>query len=210
MRILLVRHGRPLLKVPRRVRGAEVAALIENYDAAGIDLRHPPPAPLRRTARSAEVVLSSDLRRAVESARVLFPKRRLRKNPLFREADIPRTNPLPWQIDPLLWSLAARTVWFLGWSPDAESFAVARQRARLAARHLHELSARHGSVALVGHGVFNALIGWELRSEGWQGPRLLAGSYWTWGVYRRAGEARPRGGRTASAKRARGPRAAAS
>ncbi len=118
---------------------------------------------------------------------MLAPRRRVQTDRVFREASLPT----PWfasgRVDPAVWGTLLRLAWFMGWAPNGESVVRARARAAAAIRLLTDLSGREGSVLLVGHGVFNGLIAWELCNQGWAGPRLLRGAYWSFGVYERTG-----------------------
>jgi len=191
-RIVIVRHGRPTVDLPARIRPAEMPELVRRYDAAGIDRSFVPPLAVQRLARAAGRIVASDLPRAVESARMLAPRRRVETQRMFREAGLPTPWFGPARVDPAVWGTVLRIAWFMGWAPNGESVLRARARATAAARTLTDLSERAGSVLLVGHGVFNGLIAWELCKAGWAGPRVLRGSYWSFGVYERAGS---RGGR---------------
>jgi broad specificity phosphatase PhoE len=184
LRIALVRHGRPTVDLSS-VSAQQLEGWIEAYDRAGIDPALPPPASVRRIAANADYVLSSDLPRAVESLRTLAPGRSGPAERVFREAGLPRLPASPVRLDPHLWATLARMGWFLGWSSGTESAGRARRRARAAREKLASLAADHGSVLLVGHGLMNAMIAWELRVAGWRGPLWASGSYWSAAVYRK-------------------------
>jgi broad specificity phosphatase PhoE len=184
MRIALVRHGKPTLEASR-IPAERLDGWIDAYNRAGIDPARPPPPRLRELAVSSAYTLSSDLPRAVESLRALDPQRPGRAERIFRETGLPRLPSSPVRLHPQLWAAVARVGWFLGWSSGTESPAAARRRAREAARRLADLAAAHGSVLLVGHGIFNALLAWELRAASWRGPLWPTGSYWSTAVYRK-------------------------
>ena len=186
MQITLVRHGRPRLAVPRRIAGNELRVWIDRYDEAGIDPELPPPASSLELAAAAACIVTSTLRRSIESAQALAPARDTLREAAFREAGLPSPTDAQLRLSPQAWGALARIAWFLGWCPNAETLGLARERARAAAGHLVELGRKHGSVLLVGHAVFNRLIAAELRRSGWRGPALPSGGYWQAGVYQRA------------------------
>jgi broad specificity phosphatase PhoE len=164
--IILVRHGRSALPTRTSISRTSLRSLARRYNEAGI-LRTPaPPAELRRRAAAAGIIVCSDTRRAVESARALDRTRDPLTDRVFREAGLPLVSPLPLRLSFDAWIVIARVAWFLGWSAGGESVTDARRRAGAAARRLINLSAAHRSVMLVGHGVFNALIAVELRRRG--------------------------------------------
>lgn len=188
MQIALVRHGKPRIETSS-IPAQHLDRWADAYNRAGIDPGWPPPARARRLAVAAAYTLSSDLPRAVESLRALDPERSAPAERVFREAALPGMPDTGVRLDPQVWAAVARVGWFLGWSGDSESAARARKRARAAGDRLSDLAASHGSVLLMGHGIFNALIAWELLRTGWRGPIWPNGSYWSSAVYERA---RPR------------------
>ena len=186
--IILVRHGRSSLRAPKRLTSDRLRSTARRYNEAGIRATPRPSAPLRRQARAVGVIMCSDARRAVESARVLDRTRQLLIDPLFREAGLPVDTRLPLRLSFDSWVWIAAIAWFWGWSRGTESLAEARRRAGTAARRLVGLSTRHRSVMLVGHGVFNALIAAELQRRGWQGPAWRpTAAHWDFATYSKSG-----------------------
>jgi broad specificity phosphatase PhoE len=185
--IILVRHGRSSLRVPERISNDALRSTARRYDEAGIRSTPRPSAALRRQAGAAGVIVCSRTRRAIESARILDRTREPLIDPLFREAGLPLHSWVPLRLGFDTWVLIAGIAWFWGWATGTESVAQARGRARTAARRLVQLSTHHRSVVLVGHGVFNALIGAELQHRGWQGPvwRPTA-AHWEFATYAKA------------------------
>jgi broad specificity phosphatase PhoE len=132
-------------------------------------------------------VLSSDLPRAIESLRMLAPGREAAAERIYREAGFPALPKILVALNPPLWAalkIAKRLGWLGDASEVAESLAKARGRARAASHRLIGLAETHGSVLLVGHGMFNTLIAAELRAAGFEGPRWPTGSYWSSARYR--------------------------
>jgi broad specificity phosphatase PhoE len=183
-RIFLVRHGRSALRVPKRVASDALRSTARRYNEAGIRRSPRPPTELCEHARAAAVIVCSDTRRAIESARVLDGTREPLVDPVFREAGLPLSLPVPLYLSFDAWILIGRIAWFLGWSAGGESLTAARRRAATAVRRLTKLSTQHRSVMLVGHGVFNGLIASELRRTGWSGPMWSPGtSHWAFASY---------------------------
>lgn len=184
MQITLVRHGKPSIETSR-ISARDLAQWAEAYNRAGIDPGLPPPASARALSAAAAYALSSDLPRAVESLRMLDPGRSAPAERVFREADLPRMPATLLRLDPQIWAALGHVGWLLGWPGTRENVWGARRRARVARRRLSALATEHGSVLLVGHGIFNTLIAWELLATGWRGPVLPSGSYWSAAVYRK-------------------------
>jgi len=176
--VTLVRHGRVMALPRARIPASGFRAFVECYSTAGVDSQYSPPRTLCDLAENAEVITSSDLPRAMESAQLLAPGRETITDALFREAGSPVTLRAPFRLRPTTWAFWARVLWFAGWKEDCESFTEARLRSRLAAARLGELASVHGTVVVVAHGIINSLVARELRREGWRGPRIAAWRHW--------------------------------
>ena len=175
--ILLVRHGMPLCDLHSRIRGSAFAEWVAAYDRAPIDRSKPPSPELRARLATIPWILTSTLRRSIESAALIAVSQPTASDPLFDEAGILTALPFRFSLTPNHWDILARAAWMLGWSPGVESFRAAKRRAARASARLETLSSEHGEVALIGHGMLNTLIARALRRSGWIGtgsPR----TYW--------------------------------
>jgi broad specificity phosphatase PhoE len=182
---MLVRHGMPVCDQRTRVRGRDFARWVAAYEGAPIDQTLAPPSRVRTRLATVQCLVTSTLRRSIESAALAAPGRTPVSDALFDEAGIPTAIGLGLALLPTHWDALARAAWLLGWSRGVESATEARARATRAARHLAGLASTHGSVALVGHGMLNTFIARALRREGWSGsgsPR----AYWGLVALRRA------------------------
>ena len=148
------------------------------YEAAGI-VGDRPPLPVRRVAAAAGYIVTSDARRARESAALIAEGRHVHVDPLLREAALPESLPIPFALRPGAWVVLARIAWRLNWCESTEDAAAARARAAQAAARLEELARVHGTVLAVGHGFFNTLIARELRRAGWDGLPRPPRQYWS-------------------------------
>jgi broad specificity phosphatase PhoE len=177
--ILLVRHGKPQVDHNTRIRGCEFARWVAEYDDAPIDRSFLPSPELLARLTRIPCIMTSTMRRSVESASIFAPGRSALAEPLFREAGIPTGIPFRIALSPGSWDALSRAAWLLGMASGDESFQKARVRAAQAAARLVALAHQHGSVALVGHGMLNTLIIRALRGSGWTGtgtPRVYWGS----------------------------------
>ncbi|HET6437798.1 MAG TPA: histidine phosphatase family protein [Anaeromyxobacter sp.] len=179
MEIVLVRHGRVAFDRRARVHQPDLAARLAQFREAGIVQGTIPPPKVRRLAERVAHLTSSDLPRAVESARALARSQPVPADALFREADVPPDLPLPLPLRFSTWVALGRLAWLLGYTSQCESGRQVRERARRAALRLAQLASQHGSVMLVGHGYFNILLARELRRLGFQGPRLGPRRNWS-------------------------------
>jgi broad specificity phosphatase PhoE len=193
LKIILVRHGRPVFDHRGWIAPQDMAARIAAYKEAGIQISAGADAKVDGegraygaagvTARDAGCIVASDLPRSVQSARALANGREVLCESLFREADMPH-GMWGWPLLPYrLWCAVFRVAWLCGFSGQAESRADAEARARDGSQRLMELARERGSVLLVGHGVINRLIARALLARGAMGPRRLANGYWSMDVY---------------------------
>ncbi|MCZ6783430.1 MAG: histidine phosphatase family protein [Proteobacteria bacterium] len=185
MKIVLVRHGKPDHDGMTPVSGTRFGEWLRAYDAAPVDVELPPPGALRARAREAALLVTSPLRRSLESAALLAPDAAVLTEDQFRESALPSRVPTSIRLNPHVWTRLTRAAWLLGWSPDVEGVAAVRARARVAARRLVELASAKHPVWLVGHGILNGLIAGELRRAGWRGPRRRPTRYWADVVFER-------------------------
>ena len=172
-----MRHGVPACDHRTPIRGRDLARWTRQYDAAPLDLSSVPPAALRTRAATMRCVVTSTLRRSIDSAALLAPERSVLREALFDEVGIPTAISLPVAMRAVYWGNVARVAWAFGWSPGTETLRAAITRAEQAADRLVTLARTHGSVMLVGHGMLNSLINRALRQRGWIGagpPR----KYW--------------------------------
>lgn len=185
MQIILVRHGRPDHSAARWCSPARMKDWIECYDRASV-AGHEVPAELVALARTAGTVVCGSFARCIQSRDSLGVERCPEPDPLFDEAHIPYPD---WTFPRLpadLWRLLFRCAWFCGFARHTEPVAAANRRASAAAQRLIQLAEAHGSVLLMGHGIMNILIAWQLRKRGWAGARqLLMRGYWQASIYRK-------------------------
>jgi len=181
VRITILRHGQPEFEWQRSVKGSEFRSLESAYDSAGIVGN--PPDESRLLINHHEFVVCSDLPRSVQSAKALGVRTIHLSSPVFREMNLPYFNHAPIKLPLKLWVVILRTLWFLGFSRNTESFSMAKARARMASSKLVELAAEHNSVLFVGHGFLNHYVAKELLATNWEGPRSPGKKYWEFGTY---------------------------
>lgn len=180
-----MRHGKPGIDKNPRVNAAEFGVWVEQYNAAGIDHECPPSGLVVEQAAQCAFTVCSNLPRSLESARALGIEHAGICDPDFREMDMPYAN---WRfpgLPPAVWAVFFRLAWALGYSPNAESFAAEKERARRCAEHLAGLASIHGTVLFVGHGLLNWFIARHLNSMGWSCPGSPPRKYWEFSVYRK-------------------------
>lgn len=185
MKIVLARHGRPDWDFKTPIPGHGLGAWLRGENAAPLDPSSLPTAELQQLAREASRVIATPLRRSAESAPLLAPPVAPIVDAHFQEPDLPSALRTSVRLSPDIWAFLARTAWFLGWSPDVETFRAMRARASAAATILVAHAEAEGMVLVVGHGLINFFIARQLCRRGWRGPRFTLQRHWSFSVYER-------------------------
>jgi broad specificity phosphatase PhoE len=177
MEIVLVRHGRPAALAGTSVSGRDLGTWLARFNQAGLAEAVAPPLKVQALVKSAGCVLASDVARSIESAKLLASGS-VRIDSDLREAALPSSMGVAIRLPAAAWVVIARMAWWLNWCRSEEPIAAARARARRAADRLCALASQHGTVAVIGHGVFNRFIARQLLTRGWRGPRIPATAHW--------------------------------
>lgn len=182
----MMRHGEP--DVPKladiRIRSGEFAQCLKIYNDSGISSASTPEDTVVDQFKTFSAVVSSDLKRSIDSALYLCQKQALIVDPLFREIEGAYLNIPFFRFAPKTWGNIFILMWLLGLFELKGSFKAGKARARLCAEKLMDLAEAHDKVLFVGHGFINTYIAKELVSLGWDGPKRANTRYWGYGVYR--------------------------
>ncbi|MED4229492.1 histidine phosphatase family protein [Neobacillus cucumis] len=180
MEISLIRHGKSLLTENDKITCLEFKNWVEKYDYNGVFKELTYPSTTLEKIATANVVITSDLKRAVDSARLLNPLKEIITYPLFRETELSSnaSQLCNVKLKPSIWAIVLRILWFSGYSNECESLDQAKFRANKASQQLIDYANEYKSVALVGHGFFNMLIAKELRKKGWKGKSKRDAKHW--------------------------------
>jgi broad specificity phosphatase PhoE len=183
LRIILVRHGKPAIALAPRTSHRGFADYINAYEAAGLDPANLPPGELQNLVRGLAAVFTSARPRAHQSARALAPHAELIVNALFAEAPLASPHIPLLRMRVQKWAVMARILWHVGYNPRIENYRRARRRAIQAADILIARARGEGATALVAHGYFNAMIGWQLRRRGFRRIGTHRVCYWNAVIY---------------------------
>lgn len=182
MEIILVRHGKPVLPSLKNITASDFTHWITEYNQAGLCASSTPSHALLKQVADSKLVISSTLKRSIESAQALQASHHL-SDPLFNEADLPVSNGAFLKLSPKYWAIYFRIAWLFGYSTNIESYRDTKARAFHAVNRLVELAHIHKKVLLVGHGVYNQMLANELRKHGWSGPKRPAAKHWSYAIY---------------------------
>ncbi|PTB83637.1 hypothetical protein C9926_01845 [Sulfurovum lithotrophicum] len=177
--ITLIRHAKVDIDNSQKISASLLKKWVEAYDSAPIHSESFPSKETIDIAQKADVVVTSTLRRAIDSANVLGVEI-YEQNSLFNEAAIPEANISFFKLKPKRWLVILRLMLLVGLGKKDVSLKASKAQAKNAAKRLRDISHIHDHVVLVGHGGMNWLIGKELIKEGW----ILEGqsSHKNWGA----------------------------
>ena len=164
--IVLVRHGPSALVLGGAIDRAGLLRWRDEYDEAGIVPEAQPPAALVRIADRATHIVSSDLRRAVESAERLAPKRPIRTSDLLREAGIAIPH-WPTRLPLAGWGTVTHASWLLQIIRGTDATPEDRARAVAGAEWLAAMVSDGSTALVVIHGLCRRLIAQHLLVRGW-------------------------------------------
>ena len=184
MKIVLLRHGKPEIETSGKLKASELHHWIKNYNSAGIHKNSQPSSKALELSKECKAVVCSDLRRSIESAKLLHIDKINHTDSLFREMGLPYGNWNTPKASPLFWATVFRLLWFCGYSSNGEAFSLAKSRALKGADKLEAIARDKGSVLHVGHGFMNKYISKALISKGWVGPKSPGRNYWEFGIYK--------------------------
>jgi broad specificity phosphatase PhoE len=184
MEISLIRHGKSKSTENNRITCQAFIDWVKKYDHNGVFEENSYPEETLNKIAAANIVITSDLKRSVESAKLLNPNIKAISVPLFRETELPTITKL-WgvKLKPRIWALILRCLCFGGYSRGCESLSNAKGRAKKASELLVKYAQEHTSVVLIGHGFFNMLIAEELQKTGWKGKRKTSSTHWNCTTY---------------------------
>ena len=164
--IVLIRHARVDIDGSKRIDAKALKAWVDKYNSAPIAADSKPSAQTINLAQNADFVVTSTLRRAIDSAHTLGLEIN-EKNELFNEANIPDIN-TPWiKLKAKTWLVVLRLMLFMKLGGKDVSLSVSKRQAAAAAKYLNSLSITNKKIVVVGHGAMNWLIFKILQKEGW-------------------------------------------
>lgn len=185
-RVALVRHARSAHVHAGWVTASGFRAWRAAYETAGIREDERVPANLEQLVGGADLVLSSDAARAVDSARLLAPGHKIGVSALLRELDLEGPTLGGLRLPLAGWALAVggRTL-LLSLRRQYPSPAEAT-RVNSAAAWLEELAARHSLIVAVTHASFRRQLSTRLAQTGWEAePGRRSVQHWSAWLFRR-------------------------
>jgi broad specificity phosphatase PhoE len=183
-RIIIVRHGRPVLNRNEgpRLDWRAYRDWWSRYEQSPLADDQTCPDALIAEVRDDAVVFSSVRPRAMQTADALAGGRMVTRDATFNEAPLP---PPRWGAKylPKTWNKIARVAWLMGHHDGDEHVRDARSRASKAADVLVSTAMKGPDVVLAAHGWFNRMLRPQLRRRGWSCVHDGGDKYWSYRIY---------------------------
>ena len=179
--IILVRHGRPELSRNVRLTARDYEDWWARYDESGLRAGQRVPDRIAGFAARADKVVSSPLRRAVESA--TLARDGAAPDEIMNgmvEAPLPPPGLGPIKMRPISWGTVSRVLWLGGHAAGRETASAARARAARCAQELEALTGGERRITVFAHGWFNRMVGRQLRKRGWRMVEGRGDAYWSY------------------------------
>ena len=183
--LIICRHGKPALSKKVRLNWLGYKDWWAKYDEGGLDKKQKIPKRVVKLARDADIVLSSTLIRAVESATLAAGRAPDEQWPELVEAALPPPNFGWYMTGPRQWGTIARISWWLGFSGGQETRREAEKRAELTAEKLTEVASDGKLVFVAAHGWYNRMLKQPLRRRGWTLVASFGDRHWCHRRYER-------------------------
>ncbi len=167
-RIALVRHARSAHVHTGWITADGFRAWREAYEAAGIREEERVPAHLEQVGSRADLVLASDVPRAVATARLLAPGREITVSPLLRELDLLGPNLGGLRLPLTAWAFAVGGRILLQTLRRQYPSPAGAARIHSTAAWLEDLATRHSLIVAVTHASFRLRLASRLLKGGWQ------------------------------------------
>jgi len=183
MKIIILRHGKPVTLSLNKLSASEFSSWVDQYNTTGLCPTSKPTEYAQNCANKCNAIVCSELPRSIESAKGFNNKNIVLSDSIFNEAGLPVANWHVIKFSPKIWAVVFRILWLLGYSKNSESFKEAKSRASVAVEKLTEIALEYESVLFVGHGVYNRILASELKRVGWSGPKYPGSRHWSFGVF---------------------------
>ncbi len=155
------------------------------YDEGGLAEGQKVPKRLLAWVKKADFIISSPLRRSVESAELAAGRPVDLLNAGLVEAALPPPHLFGLKLRPKSWGTLSRIVWYFGWSDGMENHREARARVEGMCDVLAEHAAGGKIVYVSAHGWINRMLKGSLRKRGWKMKSQNGDLHWSFRRYER-------------------------
>lgn len=181
--IIVIRHGKPALSRNILLTWRGYREWWGRYDESGLAEGQMPPENVEKLAQNADMIISSSLPRALETARACAGREPDMITDELIEAALPSPPLGPIRLEPRGWGTISRIIWILGYSSGQETHMEANRRRDRAADILVEKASGGKTVFVAAHGWFNYMLKGALKRRGFRCVENHGSRYWAYRRY---------------------------
>lgn len=183
--LIIARHGKPALSRKVKLTWQGYKDWWVRYDEGGLKPDQKFPKKLSKWVGRADVIMSSPLRRAIESAELISGRTVDVIEDRLVEAALPPPRLFKLKLRPKTWGTLSRIVWQLGWSGGMESRVEARARVNDMCDILASHAAEGKIVYVSAHGWINRMLKGSLTKRGWKMKSQNGDLHWSFRRFER-------------------------
>lgn len=183
--IVIARHGKPALSRKVQMTWQGYREWWGRYDEGGLKAGQKVPKKLLYWVNKADVIISSPLRRSVESAELASGKAVKLTDARLIEAALPPPHLGSLKLRPKTWGTYARVAWYFGWSDGMETHVEARARVNEMCDALANHAAGGKIVYVSAHGWINRMLKGSLIKRGWKMKSQNGDLHWSFRRFER-------------------------
>ncbi len=183
--LVIARHGKPALSRKVQMNWQGYREWWKRYDEGGLKAGQKVPKKLLHWVEKADVIISSPLRRSVESAELASGRAIDLTDIRLVEAALPSPHLGGLKLRPKTWGTYARIAWYFGWSDGMESHKEARARVNEMCDVLAEHASGGKIVYVSAHGWINRMLKGSLQKRGWKMKSQNGDLHWSFRRFER-------------------------
>jgi len=183
--LIIARHGKPALSRKVKLTWRGYKDWWVKYDEGGLKSDQKFPKKLSKWVDKADVILSSPLKRSIESAELISGRSVDYVDNRLVEAALPPPQLFSLKLRPKTWGTLSRIVWQLGWSGGMESRVEARARVNDMCDVLAEYASDGKIVYVSAHGWINRMLKGSLKKRGWKMKSQNGDLHWSFRRFER-------------------------
>lgn len=167
----------------KSIKGSEIIEFINDWNHCELSPENKIPDKLREVVANSDCFISSKLKRAIDSFRLLGIEK-IDSLDLLNEAELPHGFLLTIKMPAIFWFIMIRSLWVLGLQRNSESYKEFKTRIRKAYDYISALSIKSNHIAVIGHGFANIELKNELRRNKWNHVKSYGGhDYWSFETF---------------------------
>jgi hypothetical protein len=191
-RITIIRHGMPeahhRYAIHTLLKGSDLIELITDWNKCELSSENRIPNKLKVHIDGSGKFITSKLKRAIDSFRLLGIKES-ESTELLNEGELPYGFLKEIYLPLALWAFLTRLLWVIGFHKNSESCKEFKNRIKKAADYIDGQSHRSDHIVVMGHGFTNMQLKKEIKRKNWKHILNHGGhGYWSFDYFEKTQE----------------------